>query len=46
MDHGYLKQVSLNGESHDIHRYVEFGGFGLCGVFHMYLHKRTFMAYV
>jgi len=45
-----LKQIPLNGEGHDIDRYVEAGravvGCGFCGVFHMYLHKRTFMAYV
>jgi hypothetical protein len=50
LDHGHLQQVALNGEGHDIDRYMEVGrevgSCGLCGVFHMYLHKRTFMAYV
>jgi hypothetical protein len=50
LDNSNLEQIALNGEGHDIDRYMEVGReVGSCGlrvVFHMYLHKRTFMAYV
>ena len=46
LHHSYLEKVSLNGQGHDINCDVEFRDFGLWCGFHMYLHKRTFMAYV